>query len=69
MAEYEVRAVDNSVTFRVEADSEQEAAERAAEVFPEGEAYVYPAELPVGWEGTDPEEPVDPEDARGPAPL
>ncbi|MDP9143880.1 MAG: hypothetical protein M3N43_04145 [Actinomycetota bacterium] len=57
MPEFEVRATDNSTTVRVLAEDEVEAAETATPLLPEGtEAYVYRANLPVGWEGTDPEE-------------
>lgn len=52
MTQYEVRATDNSITVRVEAENEQEAAEKVGL----DDAYVYPAELPVGYVGSDPEE-------------
>jgi hypothetical protein len=66
--EYEVRVIGTNVSFRVLAESEQEAAETVQPMLKEGEeAYVYRAELPVGWEGTDPEEPDD--DPRGPNPV
>lgn len=53
--EYEVRSADNSRTVRLFADDELAAAEASGI---ESEAFVYPAgELPVGWDGVDPEDP------------
>lgn len=53
--QFEVRRSDSSLTVRVDAADELAAAE-ASDVG--SEAFVYPAELPVGWEGVDPEDPA-----------
>jgi hypothetical protein len=63
MPEFEVRPVDGGTTWRVMGDDEQEVAEMADALLDE-DAYVYPAELPVGWDGTDPEMPTS--DPHGP---
>lgn len=57
MAEYEVRPVAGGRTVRIEADTDELALEIASEfVEASDEAYVYPADLPVGWEGDDGED-------------
>lgn len=57
MAEYEVRPTSGGLVVRVEADTDEAALEVASEfVDALGEAYVYPADLPVGWEGDDGED-------------
>lgn len=56
--EYEVYPVTGGTVVRVLAEDELEAAETAQGLV-EGEAYVYPAEIPVGAQGVDPEAPND----------
>lgn len=51
---YEVRPVAGGTMMRLDAESELDAAEVVGDAL--GEAYVYEVgDLPVGWEGTDPE--------------
>lgn len=51
---YEVRPVEGGTTVRLDAESDLDAAELVGDAL--GEAYVYEVgDLPVGWEGTDPE--------------
>lgn len=55
MTEFEVRPIAGGKVIRIEADTPELAAEIASEII-DAEAYVYPAELPVGWEGDDGED-------------